>query len=88
MSSPGEYYKEKMSSWLESNKLPPTNWELKDKHRTIYSEAISRSQDSLHTVKDEINKEFNEVKTRHRLMREESLVESAIGKKNYVGNRS
>lgn len=88
MSSPGQHYKEQMSSWLESNKLPPTNWELKDKHQSLCSEVVSKSHDSLNTIKDEIDKEFKEVKTRHRLLREQSLIESAIGKKNYVGNRS
>ena len=88
MSSPGESYKEKMSTYLESNKLPPTNWELRDYHRTVEAEIMSKAPDQPKSVQKEINQQFKEVKSQHKLMREESLIESAIGRKNYVDNRS
>lgn len=99
MSSPGDkhkdedpagFYKEKMTSYLHSSKLPPTSWELRDRHRVYESEAIkkfnrSNSEPASH-VESSIAKAYSEVREAHREMRQQTLIDSVLGKKNYVKN--
>ena len=93
--SAASFYKEQMDSFLKRSQLPPTEFELKNRHENLQKEAFHKyrsiSVDSSMTeeerVKKSINKAYNEVRRDHKEMRSRVLIDSAIGRKNYVGSR-
>lgn len=93
VTSAASFYKEGMDSFLKKSNLPPTDFELKNRHENLEREAFRKyrsiSMDSTvteeETVQKSISKAYNEVRRDHKEMRSRVLIDSAIGRKNYVG---
>lgn len=89
------FYKEKMDSFLKERlNLPPTDYELKHRHENLQKEAFHKyrsfSVDSSvkqdESVQNSIIRAYNEVRRDHKEMRSRVLIDSAIGKNNYVAS--
>ena len=93
VTSAASFYKEGMDSFLKKSNLPPTEFELKNRHENMQKEAFRKyrsiSVDSTMTEEETVQKSiiraYNEVRRDHKEMRSRVLIDSAIGRKNYVG---
>lgn len=84
MSSAADYYKEKMSRYVHSSNLPPTCWELGQKHTEVSSEANSRFGSSSDVSRNKMTKAYREVQKDFKERRHQMLIEAVLGTKNYV----
>lgn len=92
LTSVASFYREEMDSFLQRSNLPPTEFELKNRHENIQKEAFRKyrsfSVDSPAAeevqVQKSITKAYNDVRRDHKEMRSRVLIDSAIGRKNYI----
>lgn len=87
------FYREKMDAFLKGSTLPPTEWELKNEHENLQKEAFNRfrsySVDSNveqgeKVLEADLTRAFSEVKRNHKELRSKTLIDSVLGRNNYV----
>lgn len=70
-----------MNKYLDQDRLPPTRWELREKHCQVFQETMANNKNMDKRVLD---REYRDVQTNLRTKRDEMLLEAVLGTKNYV----
>lgn len=75
-----QFYQDNMQSFLKKSKLPPTEWELNQQHKSVHEETLNRFASRSNSFDDEIEAAYKQVKKNHKELRSRSLIESVLGR--------
>ena len=75
-----QFYQDRMRSFLKQSKIPPTEWELNQRHELIHEETLTRFGSNNDSFEDEIEAAYSEVKKNHKELRSRILIEAVLGR--------
>ena len=78
-----KFYQDQMHSFLEESKIPPTEWELNQRHESTHRETLNRfgsNNNNKNNFEDAIRAAYAQVRQDHKELRHRGLIESVLGR--------